>query len=170
MATLSCTNCSKIITTSSYRAKRHSGFCGDCNRRRPKNLKEPYRWLYNLLRTQAAKREIEVSLSFEEFVSLTDIECCRYCNGPITWQKHSNKRNARTNLDRKDNTKNYSIDNVAVCCADCNTRKSNWLSDDEFQLVNDLLRLYRSASEYEKKEIAYCVLTLGDQLESNNPD
>jgi len=149
-----CKLCPNRITTRSK-----SGLCGDCNRKQTKNRKEPYRWLYNLLCHQALARGIEVSLSFQEFIFLTDIGSCCYCGEHVIWQEYSNRKTARTNLDRTDNAKGYSLDNVVVCCADCNTRKSNWLTQDEFQLVMDLLRVYRGESENGRRELSYTINT-----------
>jgi len=127
----------------------------------PKYLRV-YEWLYKRLIREAHKRGWRVEFSYEEFLPLTEIECCRYCNGPIVWHKHTTNRNAGTNLDRKDNTKNYTLDNIAICCHTCNTRKSNWLSDDEFQLVQDMLRVWRSLSATEKLQFECDILSYKD--------
>lgn len=138
-----CIVCACEIFVRSGALKKHSGTCGSCNNKKTKNTLPPYVWLYNRLLREAAKRDISVDLTFEQFLLLTDIECCRYCGKRINWYKHSRKGGAGANLDRNDNSKGYSVDNVCVCCYTCNTRKSNWLNSDEFQAINDFLRLYR---------------------------
>src|SRR3990167_5344677 len=155
----SCHNCPTKIT-----ARSKSGLCGQCNRRQPKNSKRPFEWVYMKLLRSAALRGIPVTLSFEEFLGFTEIPCCRYCNGEVTWVPHSHWGPGPTNLDRLNNAKGYEKGNLAVCCHHCNTKKSDWLSSDEFQLVNDLLRTYRNTDDVGRKELQYTIVSWNDSL------
>lgn len=163
-----CIRCKIEIHVIRGRAAKHSGLCADCNRKQPKNQKQPFEWLYNLLKTQARLRNIPVSISFEEFLFLTEVKICKYCGGPVKWHPHSRQGSSAINLDRLDSNKGYDFDNVAVCCFKCNDKKSDWLTGDEFQLVSDLLRIYRSLDEDGKSEIEYMIISWKDEFETSN--
>ena len=81
---------------------------------------------------------------------------CEYCGDPWTYivnkikvgQGHtprgsSNKKNF--SIDRLDNTKTYTLDNIVFCCFDCNDRKKN----TTFELAEKILEL----RDLRKKEL-----------------
>jgi hypothetical protein len=81
---------------------------------------------------------------------------CEYCGDPWTYivnkikvgQGHtprgsSNKKNF--SIDRLDNTKTYTLDNIVFCCVDCNDRKKN----TTFELAEKILEL----RDLRKKEL-----------------
>jgi len=105
---------------------------------------------YTNLRANAKRRGILFNVTQEEFDNLTHNEerCC-YCG--IT-QKELDKLNTswsykfnHMTIDRKDNTKGYNIDNMAVCCHKCNLIKGNEFSYDDMMILSkslkELLRL-----------------------------
>jgi hypothetical protein len=73
----------------------------------------------------ANERGYSFDLTEEQFIELL-FSNCYYCNiGPMSLVKlncHSMKVNG---VDRKDNTKGYSIDNCVACCKFCNRAKGN---------------------------------------------
>lgn len=116
------------ITFRSYLIQGHTKSCG-CLRsgrgRLPKgiaSLRERFRQY-----KQAAKmRGYIFDLTEKQFAKLTQ-QNCHYCGA-----KPNNKQKTRTNyhevyiyngLDRVDNTKGYTIDNVVSCCKICNNKK-----------------------------------------------
>jgi hypothetical protein len=85
------------------------------------------------LKSNAKSRNISVDIDWKDFYEVA-IEDCFYCGAepiektaPKKWQP-SVKLNG---LDRVDNTKGYSVDNIVSCCYDCNRMKSD-LSEENF--------------------------------------
>ena len=110
--------------------------------------KRPYESLYNhLLAVARLKKPPDlVTLTFEDFVKLTEIKTCSYCQDPVTWAEFNwHKNGAQYNLDRKDNSVGYTRDNVAVCCMPCNRTKAHRFSHDEFKVMMNALREFRRA-------------------------
>jgi hypothetical protein len=84
----------------------------------------------------------EMELSYDDFLKLTEQKCCHYCGAGIKWVEYPTKdQNTPYNLDRKDNEKGYSVDNVVVCCKLCNFTKANRFTYDEFLLIASSLHL-----------------------------
>jgi len=69
---------------------------------------------YQHLKASAKNTHREVSITL---VELEDIRLnpCHYCSGPLPICGHG--------LDRLDNTKGYTKENIAPCCRYCNQRK-----------------------------------------------
>ena len=77
-------------------------------------------WKYSRLKYQAKRRGLEFSLTREDFSDIRDGAACHYCGGSLP--------NFGYALDRKDNSRGYTRENVVPCCEICNTVKSNRLS------------------------------------------
>lgn len=161
-----CKECGQECQTSTTFLRSRTGFCKTCiHKHVDKGKKEDYRWLFNKLVYSARQRSISVDLSFEEFLQFTEIKCCRYCNDTISWNKTAGKRvSSAVNLDRIDNTKGYTVSNVAVCCHSCNTEKGNKYTGEEFQALKDFVRLYRCLDERERLELAYTIISWKDEV------
>mgnify|MGYP000420341430 CR=1 FL=1 len=69
---------------------------------------------------------IPVSITVDEFTSLVAKDC-HYCGAAPSQRSYFGKRIPFlvNGLDRVDNAKGYSSDNVVPCCRFCNTAKSN---------------------------------------------
>lgn len=83
--------------------------------------------------TCAELRGYSFSLSFEDFINLTQ-QNCYYCGAPPTNYKKlfdAKKGYFYNGLDRIDNTKGYDLSNVKPCCTDCNYAKGT-LTEKEF--------------------------------------
>lgn len=74
-------------------------------------------------RYRAKKRDFEHDLTYEFVENFLTLPCV-YCTMECTPQ-----------LDRKDNLKGYTMDNVVPACRRCNTVKSMYLTYDEMMLV-----------------------------------
>ena len=75
----------------------------------------------------ARKRECKWDLTEEQFAELTQQDCY-YCGAKpanIFNQKGSNGEYIYNGLDRVDNSKGYTMDNVVPCCKICNIAKNN---------------------------------------------
>jgi hypothetical protein len=125
--------------------------CQDCA-----NGLRPYEALYNYLLRQAKPRGLEVTISYEDFVKVTQNKDCFYCGSTIVWSDRNRKQAGRqTNLDRRDNTRGYALDNIVVCCADCNRLRGDRWSYDDFSRVVAILmeeRLWPSQKERRKHD------------------
>lgn len=98
----------------------------------------PFKRVYNRLVKNSARRGIECSITYEEYIEFTKQESCHYCNDKIPWKAHGRGANS-TFLDRKDSGP-YQKDNVVVCCWRCNDSKSNNFSYEEWYAMTEYLR------------------------------
>ena len=71
-----------------------------------------------------------------------DGRTCYYCKIPEgavfkAWKEiyGGNKRGRRLEVERKDNGKDYSLDNCVLACAPCNIAKGSLFSSKEFEIV-----------------------------------
>jgi len=94
------------------------------------------RQVINNYKQRTRKRGIEYNLTEEQFEEITQKDCY-YCgakpNNVFSRSRKGNNGNYIYNgLDRIDNIKGYTIDNIVPCCKQCNTAK-NTLTLKEFQ-------------------------------------
>jgi len=97
----------------------------------------PYEWIYNNLKRCAINNQKPINLSFDDFLIFTNTNRCHYCNDTIEWKPRNSKKNYSNcyYLDRKDNTKGYSIDNCIVCCSLCNLTRHIRFSYEEMLIL-----------------------------------
>lgn len=48
-----------------------------------------------------------------------------------------------SNLDRKDNSRGYDIDNVVVCCGRCNYAKGSHFTHDEWKKIGIVIKGFK---------------------------
>jgi len=134
-----CTKCNtpfEISNSSMY--KRKTTLCQKCSSMiglNKINIKPKYSGIYTKIKLSSTKKNIVFNLNFNEFIEFTKIRNCEYCNTSIDWNSKD-----RFNLDRKDNLKGYTKDNLTVCCWNCNNTKSNRFTYDEFLLLSSGLK------------------------------
>lgn len=118
-----CSDCTKKL-----RAKRnriwHATHKENRRQRSEKNHKSPsYRW--HLLKQNAKRRNLIVSMTREEFEILSK-NPCYYCQGKLDvdtgWGTH---------IDRLDNKVGYEFKNSVSCCDFCNRIKQDLLTPEE---------------------------------------
>jgi hypothetical protein len=73
-------------------------------------------------------------LTYEEYEEITKDDECFYCGGTL---------GLGGGLDRIDNSKSYTVENVLPCCGSCNRLRSDCLTVDETIVMIDTLRLMR---------------------------
>lgn len=100
------------------------------HRRYNKSLKGRYR---NLRRT-AKKHKRVLRISLEQFAWLMT-QRCYYCASALRAQGYC--------LDRKNNAKGYTLENVVPCCWECNRIRGAALTMDETKIVIKALKKYR---------------------------
>jgi hypothetical protein len=91
----------------------------------------PLRTRYLTAKSLALSENRRQSRAFE----LTMDQCsdlwamgCHYCQRDIS-------NNKGVGLDRKDNSRGYTLDNVLPCCGDCNKVRNTVLSVEEMEIV-----------------------------------
>ena len=88
---------------------------------------------YGVYKDGAKKRNLSFNLTFDQFLILTQ-QNCFYCGSkPNNLYKNicGNGNFIYNGIDRLDNTKGYTLDNVVPCCYQCNWAKRD-LSINEF--------------------------------------
>lgn len=97
--------------------------------------------LYEVYKRHAIKRNLEFSLTKEEFKILTK-QNCQYCG---TKPSQSYKQTKDTNgsyiyngVDRVNNFKGYILDNCVSCCGKCNKMKNAASLDEFIEHVNKI--------------------------------
>lgn len=93
-----------------------------------KNDKSP-RKRFTTTRWQAKKRNLEFTISLEEFM-LEISKPCVYCDNLL-----GEKSIYASGLDRKDNQNGYIAGNICSCCWICNSIKGEHLSFEEMKEV-----------------------------------
>jgi hypothetical protein len=86
------------------------------------------------LTLQAKKRNLSIEIDLLTYSTLIRSRC-HYCDGVLN--------ETGSGLDRVDNGKGYSIDNVVPCCKRCNVMKNNFLTYDEMKVAMGAIRRYR---------------------------
>ena len=133
-----CLECNKELNVQISAFKRHSGKCQRCSQ-----LGEPYFFIYNELKNHRNKK-VEFNISFEDFKKIIENNFCHYCSKELHYNKHSRqwgKNLSRAHqLDRKNNSKGYILNNVVPCCWTCNRLKSNEFTYEEFLLLSPILK------------------------------
>lgn len=138
----SCGNTTETLAHNLMRTTGATLSCG-CFMRESKRIK-PFEALYNVLVRRATRQQLCV-LTYEEFLPFTVVSECRYCCGPIEWNKHlSAVADSRAyNLDRKDNSVGYTASNLVVCCKNCNYTKGDRFTYEQFLQIGAVIRSFR---------------------------
>jgi HNH endonuclease len=123
----------RTISTEHLKSGKRTG-CNSCNNG---NIGRPFEGRYNTLKTQA-KGRTEVELSYEEYLFFVG-NLCRYCDAGLEWSPHGSIKSGH-HLDRKDNSKGYSIENCVACCGECNRIKSNRYTYEQMLELGKVLK------------------------------
>jgi hypothetical protein len=93
---------------------------------------------YAALRNRAKEKDLEISLTFEDFRRIK-YEDCHYCGVSNMFIKfYCDILNINTpwaTIDRKDNSKGYTNDNCVASCFLCNKIKGNFFSYEEMKEI-----------------------------------
>jgi hypothetical protein len=108
----------------------------------------PYEALFNKLRGSAIREHKLFALTYEEFLTFTDIPACHYCGASVRFVKHGHGRKSGRpyNLDRKANDLGYRADNLVVCCDRCNRAKGNRFTYEEWYAMTACFRKEATAA------------------------
>lgn len=100
---------------------------------------------YEYIRS-AKKRKKCFELTKEQFKHLTSQNCI-YCNkvpSKIYYKPRCNGEYVYNGVDRKDNSKGYTLENSVPCCYACNTIKGEHLTFEEAKVAIQAVLEYRS--------------------------
>jgi len=103
------------------------------------NKKEYYQMpqgVFRAILNSAKKRNLECNMTKEEFIDWykNQERKCHYCkrSEEETCKEIVNGRKyGRLSIDRKDNTRGYSLNNIVLACFRCNGIKSNYYTEQE---------------------------------------
>lgn len=104
--------------------------------------KRPYEALFHLFERAVERTARTSTITYEQFAMLAEQDSCHYCGDSVSFKKYS-PRSAAYRLDRKDNSKNYSTDNVVVCCKNCNYAKGARYTYEEWIVMTKALKEHR---------------------------
>lgn len=96
--------------------------------------------MINTYKRGAKERNLEFSLTRQEFRALTSSNCW-YCGSPPAslWkQKRTNGPYLNNGIDRKDNNIGYTTENSVPCCTDCNFMKSSRSYEDFLKKIKEI--------------------------------
>ena len=128
-----CSNgCGRSTRVHSNYAKVATGKCRHC----VQVVRRPIESTFYELQKASRRRSLPISLTLSEFEELAKKCSCTYCGKPIKWDRRN------YNLDRKDSDLGYTVDNVVVCCKECNRIKGNIYSYEQMLKLGIVLRTF----------------------------
>lgn len=105
---------------------------------RNKNRKLQPKYRYHELKRSGKKRNCEVLITMDEYLDFMSVNShCYYCNLDLNTERGAS-------LDRIDNNKGYSLDNVLPCCSSCNATRGNRFTVEEMKIMINALLEHRS--------------------------
>ena len=125
-----------------YRKENLEAYNNYRNNYRTKNA----RGIYDVLVQGAKKREIEVTITRDEFELWHNSEpkICFYCQRKeetiLKTDAVMQIKCNRLTIDRVDNNLGYSLGNIKLCCKRCNAIKSNYFTKDEMFLIGQIIK------------------------------
>ena len=113
---------------------------------RSRSIKEVFeKRVFHSFKSNATGKKHTFKLSLEQVLNLV-YQNCFYCNSPpqnkmsVKHKRYMGYILYYTGLDRKDNSKGYTLSNVVPCCARCNSIKSNLFTFEEMVALADFLK------------------------------
>jgi len=99
--------------------------CGCAHKKSGDEYSPAFNEVYKYYRLNAQKRKYGFELTKEQFTPLI-FGNCHFCKDPPGNKKQDKRKTTRmtySGIDRKDNTKGYTVENSVSCCAPCNRMK-----------------------------------------------
>jgi len=145
----------KIIAEKQKKYRKQNNYASDKKYRKKTEVKKYYsdyyslklktfNYKYSLGKNKAIRKGKDFSIQKSEYLNLME-QGCFYCGSSLD-------KNGGLSLDRIDNCKGYSIDNVLPCCRPCNVIKNEFLSVQETKAVIELIQQMRNTKNiWERK-------------------
>lgn len=157
-----CTKCGKELPLSDFGKHRltKDGLtyrCKECGKKHAKTYRDSPVGIFQNIKGRIVHREKhKLYFTRNEFIEWWNShpKICSYCG--ITqeefanFQDHYRMKIRRMTIDRKDNNKEYTLDNIVMACHRCNSIKSDWFSYDEMREIADKYMKSRIAEWREK--------------------
>jgi len=88
---------------------------------------------FNRIRDNAKTQDMSFNINPWDFVKWYEgqRQVCYYCGVEVTKGKNRKHKLTDETFDRKDNSKGYSLDNIAIACRRCNLMKGEWLTENQ---------------------------------------
>ncbi len=99
--------------------------------------------IYGVYRSNAGRRNLEFSLTENQFLELVTSDCYYTGRSPTRTIRNAKKTLtplAYNGIDRIDPDKGYTMENCVPCCYEVNRAKSNMREEDFLSLVADIAR------------------------------
>jgi hypothetical protein len=91
---------------------------------------------YSQLKNRALKKhDKDFNISYEQYLNIVKENKCTYCKGTLPVNGYG--------LDRIDNGRGYSLNNVVPCCGRCNIIRGENLSHIQMILISPMLEIFR---------------------------
>jgi len=132
---LHCSICKKKKAAKEFRPwaiRRGIGRCILCDRMKANREARTTHGRYKYLEKSARRRSLEMTITESQYKDIISFGRCAYCSDSFS--------ETGTALDRKDNAKGYTLDNVVPCCGECNRIRMDWLSHEEMLMLSPTLR------------------------------
>lgn len=119
-----------------------SNYGPQINRRLPNNL-GPKNEIFRRYKSRSKKKKIQFNITFDQFIKMIE-QNCFYCGSePLSKLSKNYVEYMYNTIDRIDNNKGYTYDNVVTCCHMCNfSKRENSLNEWK----NWILQIYNYMS------------------------
>ncbi len=97
---------------------------------------------YWTLKYNSKKKGMLFSINIEDFVTWYESQTfqCFYCKLDFNSDNREHNNPRTPTIDRRNNDKEYTLDNIVLACRRCNTVKGNWFTDTEMtEIANKYL-------------------------------
>lgn len=101
-----------------------------------------YRFKFNYAKISARKRNLEFFITFDEYKKIIDNKCF-YTGVNLLMESGGGS------LDRIDNNKGYTVDNVIPCCGWVNKMRGNYLTVEETRVAVNAILKHREINQGE---------------------
>jgi len=99
--------------------------------------------LYCQYRFRALKKQLDFSITPDDYNLIIKKNC--FMCGKKSDQQHQN------GIDRMDNTKGYTLENINACCCECNLIKKDYIYED---IINKLFLIYKKHDSINETNLA----------------
>ncbi|MFX0203606.1 MAG: hypothetical protein ACFFCW_46490 [Candidatus Hodarchaeota archaeon] len=165
-----CSSCRKTLPKTEFHKnkKRYDGLSNECKKCAATRQNMLYRGnrrlriRFSALSRRAERLGLPFHITFDEYcqwvksLGQTDSQICPYCGLSIVESKafqqlRGKKKICGFTIDRIDNEKGYTLDNIQRICYLCNTIKGLWFTSKEMQILGPQLRKIQESALLSKE-------------------
>ena len=129
-----CKTCGELKPLTKYKKAKRGDIvytslsCNQCRHTKSKKIQNIHSRIYNY-KISDAKRGLDNNITIEWYNGFVQENSCVYCG-----------ETDNLGLDRLDNSKGHTIDNVVACCFVCNTARANNFTHEEMLELGKTIR------------------------------